>query len=318
MGEQAMNWRPAYETVRDAAINWWNDKAPRLGASLAFYTVLSLSPLVIVVLGICGLIFGPDAVQGQLVHQMRGMVGEEGAQAIQEVLAHASSPSSGILATIIGLVTLFFGATSVFIELQDALNTVWDVQASSTSGFFGFIRDRLLSFAMVCGLAFLLLVSLLADAVLGAVNGMMSNWLPEWSVILGVLNQIVTFGVVSLMFACVYKLLPAVKLAWRDVWMGAVMTAALFTVGKILIGLYLGNSTVGSAYGAAGSFVVLLVWIYYSTQILFFGAELTQVYATRYGSGFRPSRGAQPTDRRKEKDAQRYGPPAELRGASTA
>lgn len=313
-----MYWRTGYEVVRDAAINWWNDKAPRLGASLAFYTVLSLSPLVIVVLGICGLVFGPEAVSGQLVNQMRGMVGEEGAQAIQEVLKNAASPSAGIVATIIGLVTLFFGATSVFIELQDSLNTVWDVQAGSTSGFFGFIWDRVLSFAMVCGLAFLLLVSLLADSVLGVVNGMVSDWMPEWSVILGVLNQIVTFGVVTLLFACVYKLLPAVRLAWRDVGMGALMTAGLFTVGKILIGLYLGNSAVGSAYGAAGSFVVLLVWIYYSTQILFFGAELTQVYATRYGSGFKPSKGAQPTDRRKEKDAQRYGPPATLRGASAA
>ncbi|MBX9678470.1 MAG: YihY/virulence factor BrkB family protein [Gemmataceae bacterium] len=313
-----MNWRAAYELVRDAAMNWWNDKAPRLGASLAFYTVLSLSPLVIVVLGICGLVFGPEAVQGQLVTQIRGMVGEEGAKAIQEVLASASSPRAGILATIIGLVTLFFGATSVFIELQDSLNTVWDVQAGSTSGFFGFIWDRLLSFAMVCGLAFLLLVSLLMDSFLGVVNGMVSDWMPEWSVILGVLNQIVTFGVVTILFACVYKLLPAVRLAWRDVWMGALMTAGLFTVGKILIGLYLGNSAVGSAYGAAGSFIVLLVWIYYSTQILFFGAELTQVYATRYGSGFKPVKGAKPTDGRKEKDAQRNAPSAQLRGASTA
>jgi len=313
-----MNWRPWYELVRDAAINWWTDKAPRLGASLAFYTILSLSPLVIVVLGICGLIFGPDAVQGQLVHSMQSLVGEEGAAAIQEVLKHASSPSAGIFATIVGLVTLFFGATSVFIELQDALNTVWDVQATSTSGFFGFIKDRLLSFAMVCGLAFLLLVSLLADSVLGAVNQVMSGWMPEWTLILGILNQVVTFAVVSLMFASVYKLLPAVRLAWRDVWIGALMTAALFTVGKILIGLYLGNSAVGSAYGAAGSFVVLLVWIYYSTQILFFGAELTQVYATRYGSGFHLSRGAVPTEHRKEKDAQRNEAPAPLRGASTA
>ncbi|MFO0863717.1 MAG: YihY/virulence factor BrkB family protein [Gemmataceae bacterium] len=313
-----MNWRPAYETVRDAAVNWWSDKAPRLGASLAFYTVLSMSPLVIVVLGISGLVFGPDAVQGQLVRQIRGLVGEEGAHAIQEVLAQAASPSAGVVATIVGLMTLFFGATSVFIELQDALNTVWDVQASSASGFLGFMKDRLLSFAMVCGLAFLLLVSLLADAVLGAVNGMMSSWMPEWSVILGVLNQVITFAVVMLMFACVYKLLPAVKLAWRDVWMGALMTAALFAVGKILIGLYLGNSTVGSAYGAAEQSrgVAGLDLLFHADS--FFGAELTQVYATRYGSGFRPTRGAQPTDRRKEKDSQRLAPPAALRGASAA
>jgi len=313
-----MNWRPWYELVRDAAVNWWTDKALRLGASLAFYTVLSLSPLVIVVLGICGLIFGPEAVQGQLVHSMQGLVGEEGAQAIQEVLKHASSPSAGILATIVGLVTLFFGATSVFIELQDALNTVWDVQAASTSGFFGFIKDRMLSFAMVCGLAFLLLVSLLADSVLMAVNQFFSGWMPEWSVILGILNQVVTFCVTAVMFGTIYKVLPAVRLAWRDVVVGALMTAGLFTVGKFLIGLYLGNSAVGSAYGAAGSFVVLLVWIYYSTLILFFGAELTQVYATRFGSGFQPSRGAIPTEHRKEKDAQRNHAPSALGGASTA
>ena len=273
--------------IKETGKQFWDDKAPRLGAALAFYTALSLSPLLLLVIALAGFVYGEEAARGEIAHQIRDTVGDEGAQAIQSMLASNKSSGKNTLMTIVGIATLIVGATGVFAQLQDALNTVWNVKPERrSSGILGLLRDRLLSFAVVCGLVFLLLASLVMSAVLSAVG----NWLGQHVSVSGWLlqlaNQILSFVLTALLFALIFKLLPHVRLKWSDVSRGAIITALLFTLGKYLIGLYLGQAAPGSAYGAAGSFVVLLVWIYYSTQILLFGAEFTEVYARRFGSGF--------------------------------
>jgi membrane protein len=275
-----------WSLLKETGSGWIVDKVPRLAAALAFYTILSAAPLLVVALSIVGMIFGRAAVEGQMVEQMRGLVGEEGAPAIQSMIASASGPGSGA-AMVIGMVMLLLGASGVFAELQDALNTIWKAAPKKGSGWLGMIRDRLFSVAMVFGVAFLLLVTLVISTVLAALTRYAG-----WEGI-GIVGQIVDFLVsvivVTLMFAMMYKVLPDVKIAWGDVWVGAIVTAFLFTVGKLLIGLYLGHASVGSAYGAAGSLVVFVVWVYYSGQILFLGAEFTKAYANRFGSRNRPA-----------------------------
>jgi len=282
-----------YALVRDAGIAWWNHKAPRLGAALAFYTALSLSPILLIVIAICGMVFGDQAAEGQIVEQIRGLVGEEGGKAIEAMVANAASPTAGIVAAIVGIGTLLIGATGVFVELQDALDTIWDVEPPPGNGVVAFFKERLLSLALILSLGFLLLVSLAINAALSAVVAWSSNLLPaNWSVGLQAANLLLTFGVTLTMFALIFKYLPDVRIAWSDVWIGASITAVLFVAGKYLIGLYLGMGAVSSSFGAAGSFVVLLLWIYYSTQILLFGAAFTQVYANRLGQGIAPAPGA--------------------------
>lgn len=273
--------------IKETGTQFWNDKAPRLGAALAFYTALSLSPMLIVVIAIAGFVYGEEAARGEIALQIRDTVGDQGAQAIQSMLASNRANGTNTLMTIVGIATLVIGATGVFAQLQDALDTVWSVKApEGSSGVLGALRDRLLSFGVVCGVAFLLLVSLVISAVLSAINGwlaekvMVGGWLLQFA------NQLLSLLITTVLFAIIYKVLPHARLSWSDVWVGAFITALLFTAGKYLIGLYLGKATPGSAYGAAGSFVVLLIWIYYSTQILLFGAEFTEVYARRFGSGF--------------------------------
>lgn len=279
--------RAAYETARDAVKQFLADKAPRLGAALAFYTTLSLSPLLLVVIAIAGLVLDQAAAQARVVDQIRDLVGADGAKAVEAMLASASSPHGGALAIAVGVAVLVVGATGVFAQLQDALNTIWGVEPKTHSGFRAMLQDRLLSFAAVCGLAFLLLVSLVFSAALHTLSGVFGK---EPTVFLQVLDVLVSYLLTTAMFAMIFKLLPAVRPAWSDVWAGAGVTGALFLLGKFLIGLYLGRAAVGSAYGAAGSFVVLLVWVYYSTQILLFGAELTRVFANRFGSGLGAAR----------------------------
>jgi len=276
----------AYRLLKQAALEFSNDKAPRLGAALAFYTALSLAPLLLVVIGIAGLAFGEQAARGEIFHQINDLVGDEGAAAVQSMLARSAEKGSGILATVVGVVTLLFGATGVFAQLQDALNSVWNVKPEAApSGIWAMVKDRLLSFSLVCGLAFLLLVSLVFSAVLSALGGAVNAWLPDSTLVMRLANCVLSFALTTAMFAMIFKVLPYARPAWSDVWIGAALTAALFTLGKYLIGLYLGKASVGSTYGAAGSFVVLLLWIYYSTQILLFGAEFTQVYANMHGTG---------------------------------
>lgn len=270
--------------LKDTFQKWSTDKAPRLGAALSYYTVFSLVPLLVLTIAIAGLVFGKDAAQHAMMAQIESLVGPQSAAAIQQMLEIAQKPSSGALASLIAIGTLLLGASGVFAQLQDALNTVWDVEPKAGRGIRGVIKDRFFSFMAVLGTGFLLLVSLVLSAALAAFGKLFMNWLPGQEAVLHLANFTISFGVITLLFAMMFKLLPDAKIAWRDVWIGAGLTSLLFTIGKLLIGLYLGKSDVGSAYGAAGSLVILLVWVYYSSQILLFGAEFTSVYANRYGS----------------------------------
>jgi membrane protein len=267
---------------------WNDDYAPSMGAALAYYTIFSLAPLLIVVIAIAGLIFGADAARGEIVGQIQGMVGQQGAEAIQTLLASANTPSRSLMASIIGIATLLLGATSVFGELQTSLDRIWRAPAlDQPQGLWGLVRSRLLSFGMVVAMGFLLLVSLVVSAALSAVNGWGNTIFPAWGTLLQILNLAVSFGVTTLVFAMMYRILPRVHIAWGDVWIGALATAVLFTVGKYLIGLYIGRAGISSGFGAAGSLIVILVWVYYSAQIFLLGAEFTWVYAQRRQSGQR-------------------------------
>ncbi|HKA08765.1 MAG TPA: YihY/virulence factor BrkB family protein [Gemmataceae bacterium] len=271
---------------KETAVQFWKHKAPRLGAALAFYIALSLSPMLLVVVAIAGAVYGDEAARGQLAHQIEDTVGTEGAKAIETMLASTRAEGKGMLMTIVGVATLLLGATGLFAQLQEALDTVWDVQPEQIrGGIWGTIKDRLISFLVVCGLALLLLVSLVASAAITAANTWMAHRLPVGGWGLQIANQVVSFFLSVILFAVIFKILPHARPAWSDVWVGAALTAALFTLGKYLIGLYLAQATPGSAYGAAGSFVVLLIWVYYSTQILLFGAEFTHVFANSHGTG---------------------------------
>jgi membrane protein len=271
---------------------WKEVKASRLAAALAYYTVFSLPPLLVIVIGITAVFWQREAVQSEIMRQVEGLVGPEGRTFIADLLNSASSPTSGIVATIVGVVTLLFGALGVFNELHTSLNTIWGVEAKETEGFGEAIKqvifNRLLSFTMILGIGFLLLVSLVISAGLSAAQQTIGNAVPLSEILLQLVNLIISVGVITILFALMFKILPDAEIAWRDVWLGAFVTALLFSLGKLLIGLYLGNSAVASAFGAAGSLVLLLLWIYYSAQILFFGAEFTQVYANQYGSRIVP------------------------------
>jgi membrane protein len=277
-----MNARAVWDLVKTTASEWVADDAPRLGAALAYYTMLSVAPLLVVVAAIGGLVYGQAAARGELAQQLQGLVGRQGAELLQTMLANAYHPAAGVVASVIGVIVLLLGATGVFVELQGSLNRIWGVQGQAPGGVWGFFRTRLLSFLMVLAVGLLLLASLVLSAVLTAVGRHFSG--AGSTVLWQVINLAVSLGVITLLFALIFKLLPDADIAWKDVWVGAALTAVLFTIGKSLIGLYLGTSTVGSTYGAAGSLAVFLVWVYYSAQILFFGAEFTQVYANRYGT----------------------------------
>ncbi|QEL20087.1 YihY/virulence factor BrkB family protein [Limnoglobus roseus] len=280
-----MTVRDLWQIVKTAGTAWLDHKAPRLAAAVAYYTILSLAPVLIIAVAVAGAVFGEEAARGQLVDQFRGMVGQSGAEAIQVMLEHASKPGAGVWATVIGIGTLVIGASGVFGELQDALNTVWDVKPRPGRGIMGVLHDRFLSFAMVLCIGFLLLVSLVLSTALSAMDHVLEGWIPGLPTLMRVANIGLGFIVVTVLFAMMFKFLPDVKLRWREVWLGAAVTAALFTLGKYLIGLYLGKAGVASPFGAAGSLVALVVWIYYSALILFFGAELTQVMTKRVGRG---------------------------------
>ena len=284
-----------WEVLKEAASDWVDDKAAQQGAALAFYSVLSLAPLVVISLTIAGLFFQDAA--GQFTAQMQSMVGQEGAEAIGAMAQNAGKePTAGSIATIFGVLTLLFGASGVFGQLQESMNSIWDAKPKTGSGIWHMIRSRFLSFAMVLGTGFLLLISLLLSTAVAAIGNYFGSRFPGAEALIHLANEIATFIVVTLLFAMMFKLLPDKQIAWRDVWVGALLTALLFTVGKLLIGLYLGKSAIGSSYGAAGSLVVLLVWIYYSAQVLFFGADLAHTYAERR-AGARAKRTRQDTPR---------------------
>jgi len=272
-----MNYTHLSALVRKTVSAWTDHEAPRLGAALAFYSILSLAPLVILVLGIVAIFFGHSSAEAQIIGQVEGLVGKEGGIAIRAMIEHAQKPASGTFASIVGVITLLFGASGVFGELQTALNKMWDVKPKPGGGIWAMMRQRIFSFGMVLAVGFLLLVSLVVSAALAAVGKFFGGLLPLPEFILGGINFVVSLAGIAFAFALIFKYVPDAEIAWKDVWVGAIATAFFFTVGKFLMGLYLGKAAVGSAYGAAGSIVVLIVWVYYSSMIFLFGAEFTRV-----------------------------------------
>ncbi|MEP6935761.1 MAG: YihY/virulence factor BrkB family protein, partial [Nitrospirota bacterium] len=268
---------------------WTADHAQGLGAALAFYSIFSLAPLLLIVIAIAGLVFGQQAAQGQIIGQIQALVGEDSAKAIQSMMEEARKPATGIIATVLAVVLLLLGATGVFAQLQEALNTIWRVEEKPGEGIWHVLKNRFISLLAVLGTGFLLLISLVISAGLSAIGTTLEYFLPIPGLLLQVINFFVSIAIVTLLFAMIYKLLPDASIQWRDVWIGAIITSLLFTIGKFLIGFYLSKSNVGIAYGAAGSFVVILIWVYYSSQIFLFGAEFTAVYAHARGSKLAPS-----------------------------
>ena len=269
-----------WQILRAAANAWMDDYAPSMGAALSYYTLFSLAPLLVLIIAIAGMVFGQDAAQGAIIAQLQGIMGEEGATAVQGLLTAAREPSTGIVASIVGGFLLLLGATAIFAELQTDLDRIWEVPAKDKpSGLWGWLRSRVLSFGLVLGLAFMLMMSLVVSAALAASSQWLSGGNAAESVLAHGLNFAASFALFTVLFAMIYKIMPTAKISWRDVWTGAAVTALLFNVGKSLIGLYLAKSSVASGFGAAGSFVILVAWFYYSAQIFLFGAEYTWVYA---------------------------------------
>lgn len=285
-----MRFKTVVRLVRDTVTEGNEDNVPLLAAALAYYTMFSLAPLLIIVIAIAGAIYGEEAARGEIVRQLQGLVGRDGAEFIQSMIQNASKPGSGGgVATLVGVGFLIFGASGVFGQLQAALNTIWEVKPKPGRAVKSFVQARFLSFAMVLVIGFLLLVSLVLSAAFSGLSSYFGGFLPEAFQFGQILNFVISFTLVTLLFASIYKFLPDVKVPWKNLWVGSAVTALLFNIGKFLIGLYLGNSSVGSSYGAAGSLVVVLLWVFYSAQILLFGAEFTQVYSKYRGRPIEPS-----------------------------
>jgi membrane protein len=286
-----MSPNQVWRSLKDAFQEWNEDNASRLAAALAYYTVFSIAPLLILVIAIAGLFFDSAEVRQQLIGQMQSLVGDSGAEFLQTALDNANRPggNSGWFASVVSVALLIVGATGVLAQLQTSLNIVWNVKTRPDLGIWGFIHKRVLSFGMILGIGFILFVSLVASSMIAGFSSYFEGIMPGLDTLAQLLNFVVSFAVTTLLFALIFKFLPDVEIAWNDVWLGGAVTALLFSLGKSLIGLYLGRSSFASAYGAAGSVIVLLVWVFYSAQILFFGAELTQVYARRFGSQIVPN-----------------------------
>ncbi|MDB6064866.1 MAG: Ribonuclease [Pedosphaera sp.] len=282
-----------WSLIRTTAEAWLDDRAQKLGAALAFYTALSISPLFVIFFFIVSLWFDAASARAQIFAQINDLIGPQGGKALQAILENPHHQGTGLIASVSAFATLILTSTGLFLELQDDLNIIWGVEQKPGHALRGFIKHRVLSFTMVIGIGFLLLVSLLVSAALAALDKYFSELIPTAATLWQVVNICVSLGVVALLFALIFKVLPDVEVAWSDVWVGAAITAVLFTVGKHLLGLYLGRSTIASAYGAAGSVIVILLWVYYSAQILFFGAEFTRVYACRLGKRAEPAPYAQ-------------------------
>lgn len=278
------DWRQLITVMRCSVTEWSSHRAPSKGAALAFYTLFSLAPVLVLVIAVAGFFYGAEAAQGQLLDQLRGLVGPQGAETIQAILAGARDRESGRFATIVASVLLVVGATTVFAELKDSLDEIWDVPKPQDAGFWNVVRTRLLSFGLILVLGFLLLVSLAVNAALAVLEGYVNRMWEDAAVIIGWVAWIVSFLVIATLFGVIYKLLPRIKLSWHDVAIGALGTAALFTLGKYLIGLYIGNSGATDSFGAAGSLIALLLWVYYSSLIFFLGAEFARQYALKLGS----------------------------------
>lgn len=288
-----MNPKAIFELVRDTFKEWSEDKAPRLGAALAYYTIFSIGPLLVIIIAIVSFIAQDVDAKGQILSTIRSTASKEAADMIGETIDNANKGGANIIATIIGVGTLLLGASGVFGQLKDALNTIWEVKPKEGLGFLYTIKERFFSFTMVLGTGFLLLVSLVISAALSAVGHFLETLTPGAQIIGQIISFIVSLLVIAAVFMLLFKFLPDVKITWKDVWIGGLVTAILFTVGQIGLSIYLSSGAVGESFGTAGSLVVVLVWIYYSTQILFLGAEFTQVYTNRYGSRVRPEKTAE-------------------------
>ena len=274
-----------FDLCRKAVTAWVDDFAPSMGAAISYYTMFSLAPLLVIVIAIAGALFGQEAVQGQIAAQLSGLIGQDGATAVQGLIKSASSPSRGLIAGSISIVVLIIGATTVFAELQSSLDRIWHVpEKEKPTGVWGILRARVLSFGLILGLAFLLMVSLVVSAGVAAFGSWTSGLLPGWELLLQGVNVLVSIGITTVLFAMIFKFMPTVPIRWHDVWIGAIVTAVLFEIGKIAIGIYLGKSGVNESFAAAGSLVVLLAWVYYAAQIFLLGAEFTKVYADEHGS----------------------------------
>lgn len=277
--------RRLFDLCRRAVLAWVDDFAPSMGAAISYYTVFSLAPLLVIVIAVAGAVFGREAVQGEIVGQLQGLIGREGAIAVQGLIKSASEPAKGLVAGAISIVVLMVGATTVFAELQSALDRIWHVpEKEKPSGLWAVLRARVLSFGLILGLAFLLMVSLSVSAGISAFGSFASGLLPGWEVLLQGINMLLSVAITTVLFAMIFKFMPSVEIEWSDVWVGSVVTAVLFEFGKFAIGLYLGKSGVNESFAAAGSLVVLLAWVYYAAQIFLLGAEFTKVYSEDKGS----------------------------------
>ena len=282
-------WTMAKETAKD----WLDDEAATLAAALAYYALLSLAPLLVISISVAGWFLGAEAARGQVAGELSSIVGTEAARAVEGVVASGQEPERGVLGAVFGIVTLFVGASGVFGQLQTSLDRIWEVKPKPDRGFWVMVKERFFSFTMVLGVAFLLLVSLVVSSLLSSLGTFLAAALPGGAVLWQALNFALSFGVVTLLFALIFKVIPDATVEWRDVWIGAAVTALLFTIGKLLLALYLGKAAVGSSYGAAGSIVALVVWVYYAAQILFMGAEFTQVQARHRGASIEPTPNAE-------------------------
>jgi membrane protein len=306
-----------WQFLKDTVMQWIEDQPFQLASSLSYYTLFSLAPLLIIVIAIAGFAFGREAAQNQIVETIQGMIGRESAQAIQGMIQTASNkPKAGMISTVIGIIALLMGAGGVVGQLQTSLNTIWGVVPKRGQGIWGFFRQRFISFAMILGIGFLLLVSLIISAMLAGLTQLMGTLVGGTAFVGHALDVLVSFIFVTVLFAMIYKFLPDVRIQWRDVWVGATVTSFLFSAGKFLIGLYLGSSGVSSTYGAAGSLITVLLWVYYSSLIFFLGAEFTQVYAREYGSGVAAAEHAEPISAAREAQ-KRESPPPEARSGES-
>ena len=292
MNFQAITGNRVFKLLKATATDWMEDNALRLSAALAYYSIFSIAPLLVIAISVAGLVLGEEAVRGQLYEQLKGYVGAQAAESVQSMVQSASKKSDGWMGAVLGFITLMLGASGVFGQLKDALNTIWEVKAKGGAGVWGFVRARLLNFGMVLVIGFLLLTSLLMTAALAALNGYFESIVGMPPFVGAVLGFILSFGVVATLFAFIFKVLPDAKIEWRNVWIGAVVTALLFELGKFGLGYYLGRESTASSFGAAGSVVLLLLWVYYASCILLFGAEFTQVYARESGHAIEPAPGA--------------------------
>jgi membrane protein len=309
-----MNLKSLWRVMNDTVVHWTEDQPFQLAAALSYYTLFSLAPLLIIVIAVAGFVFGREAAQNQIAETLQGLIGQDSARAIQGIVQNAAHrEQSGIVSGLLGIAALIAGAGGVVGQLQTSLNMIWGVAPKPGQGVWGFVRQRFVSFAMVLGIGFLLVVSLAVSALLTGITQVMGTLFGGVALLAHLLDVLASFVVVTVLFAMIYKFLPDARIRWGDVWIGAALTSILFTIGKFLISFYLGSSSVTSAYGAAGSLVTVLLWVYYSALIFFLGAEFTQVYASRYGSGVAPAANAQAVSPRAM--AQTEGRDAHLSGA---